>query len=115
MCDCLLSGLKFSAGCVGGGGVILVRQDDKNTWEFVTIFIANLTRSIITIFLVLVLVISPIRPEFQSRLLQPGFDSVPHVRSLSPFTVNAWWFPLRGFLPPLQGFKIVLILIETVS
>ena len=38
----------------------------------------------------------PIRPWFQSRLLQPGFDSVPHVRSLSPFTANAWWF-CQGF------------------
>ena len=45
----------------------------------------------------------------------PWFDSVLYVGCLSPFTANAWWFSLRGFLLPLEGLKILLILIGTVS
>ena len=33
----------------------------------------------------------------------------------SPFTADAWWIFLWGFLPPSEGLKIVLILIGTVS
>ena len=84
--------------------MILVRQDDKNTREFVTIFIVNLTRSIINIFLVLVLVLSPIRP----------LDSVQHLAYLSPFAI-AWCFSPRGFLPLIEEFKMVLILILIVT
>ena len=112
MCDCLLSGLNFSAGCVGGGGVILVRQDDKNTWEFVTIFSTNLTRSIINIFLVLVLV----RYDLGSS---PGCCSL----GSTPCHTLEVFHPLqpmpdgsvRVFLPLLEGCKIVLTLIVTVS
>ena len=59
---------------------------------------------------------SPLTVETQVRVQAADWvDSVPHMGCLSPFTANAWWVSLQGFLPHSEGFKFVLILIGTVS
>ena len=78
-------------------------------------FTTNLTRSIINIFLVLVLVLSSIRPGFQSRLLQPGFDSVPHVRSLSPIKLFWFWLWLSHKAEDLGYIKYGFVFLSLMS
>ena len=44
---------------------------------------------------------------FASHCYGLGSTPGPHVRCLSPFTADAWWFSPWGFLPPSEGLKIV--------